>query len=465
MLPDPISQWHAIRALDFSNNLFQGMIPEVWTGLANLVDFNVSFNELTGPIPRRGIFLSLGASSFLGNEDLCGSPLATSCPNTPPLPDPPAKTRVLSASAIIAISVAGFVAFFVILVTVMSIKIRRRADKTELLVYESSPPSPEGRSAILGKLVLFGKHLPDYYEDFETGSKRILDNDCVIGSGSIGTVYKASFEGGKAIAVKKLSTLGRLKNQEEFEQEMGMLGDLRHPNLVLLHGYYWSSSMQLLLSDYIANGNLHQHLHEIAHEFHVDWPRRLYIALGTARALAFLHHECKPPVLHFDVKSSNILLDENFEPYLADYGLTKILPLMDVYVTSRKFQSALGYVAPELACQSLRLTEKCDVYSFGVVLLELATSQLPVLQQDGEEVVILCDLVRAANEKGRVARCLDAGLMTGDPESVAAEMLAVLKLGLDCTAQLPARRPSMMEVVQILEAIHAGAISPRAISN
>lgn len=455
MLPDTISEWHAVRALDFSNNLFRGFIPSLWTGLKNLVDFNVSRNNLTGPIPQQGAFLPLKVFSFLGNQHLCGSPVAVTCPRTTLHLE---RTKPLRAPAIIVISAAGLVAFLVFLIIMMSINLARRSFRTEHMVCESAAEGSMG-SPILGKLVLFGRHRRDYYDDIETGRRRLLANDYAIGSGSTGTVYRAFLQGERVIAVKKFFTLGLLRNQEDFEHEMDMLGKLWHPNLVPMHGYYWSSSKQLLISDYIDNGTVYQHLHQVAPEFHMDWPTRLGVALGTAKALAFLHDECRPPILHFNVKSSNILLNGDFNPFLADYGLTKILPLMDVYMAGSEFQSyALGYVAPELACHSFPLTEKCDVYSFGVVLLELTTSQLPVFQQARGPLVLLCDLVRAALEYGRFASCLDAGLVRGNPVSVAAEMMTVLKLGLDCTAQLATTRPTMAEVVDILEHVKAGAV-------
>jgi serine/threonine protein kinase len=325
---------------------------------------------------------------------------------------------------------------------------------TEERVYESTPPSPE-LSPILGKLVLFSKTLPAKYEDWETGSKALLDKDSIIGIGTLGTVYKATFDAGISLAVKKLETLGRIKNADEFEEEIGRLATVRHPNVVVMQGYFWSSAMQLLLSDFIPNGSLHSHLHGSSYGHQLDWRRRFRIALGTARGLAYLHHDCKPQILHLDLKSLNVLLDHGFEPHISDYGLSKLLPMLDTYVTSRRFYSAIGYVAPELACQSIRVNDKCDVYSFGVILLELATGRHPVeeMNGDGESSVVLCDEVRSAMEEGRGIRCIDRSLR-GPPE---VEVMQVLKLGLVCTSRTPTKRPSMAEVVQVLESIKTGS--------
>eukprot|EP00249_Psilotum_nudum_P011422 c23164_g1_i2 orf=782-2197(+) len=448
-IPPVLGTLSYMEHLDLSHNLLAGRIPSSLGDLENLLFFNVSFNKLTGPIPRNGVFQRFKMDSFLGNIGLCGLPLMISCSLLSPEPLPSSMQRrghVLSPSAIIAIVAATVIAVGVVIVTVMNIRALRK--KTEALVYESTPPSPDS-NMIVGKLVLYSKTLPSKYEDWEAGTKALLDQECVIGSGALGTVYKATFEGGVLMAVKKLNTLGRIKSQDEFEQEIGRLGNVKHRNLVIFQGYFWSANMQLLLSDFIPNGSLFSHLHERrAGQTPLNWASRFKVALGTARGLAYLHHDCRPHIVHFDIKSTNILLDYDFEPYISDYGLSKLLPMLDTYISSRKFHTALGYVAPELACQSLRLNEKCDVYSFGVVLLELATGRRPVENAE-VDVIVLCEYVRSALEQGRGVSCIDPHLRTS-PES---EIMQVLKLGLVCTSQTPSKRPSMAEVVQVLESI------------
>lgn len=447
-IPMELGNLSNLEHLDLSVNQLTGSIPASLGNIVSLSFLNLSYNRLSGPIPRVGSLQRFNMSSFLGNTGLCGSPLSNSCSA---LSSTGARTKshVLRPSAIAAIAAAAVIAFGVVIITVMNVRALRKG--REALVYESTPPPPDS-SPILGKLVLFSKTLPSKYEDWEAGTKALLDNECIIGNGALGTVYKATFDAGISMAVKKLETLGRIKNAQDFEEEIGRLANVRHRNLVVMQGFFWSSTMQLLLSDFIPNGNLFSHLHQRrAGQPPLNWQIRFRIATGTARGLAYLHHDFRPPILHYDLKSSNILLDNYFEPHISDYGISKLLPMLDTYVSSRKFHSALGYIAPELACQSIRLTEKCDVYSFGIILLELATGRQPVENAE-PDVVVLCEHVRSALEQGRGASCIDRDLRSASEN----EIMQVLKLGLVCTSQTPSKRPSMAEVVQVLESIKPG---------
>ncbi|CAN8245293.1 unnamed protein product [Cochlearia groenlandica] len=455
-IPFNLGSLSRIEFIDLSENFLTGPVPSSLGDLNRLTHFNVSYNNLTGVIPK---IQASAASSFSNNPFLCGEPLETPC-GLLRTGSRSRKAKALSTSVIIVIIAAVVILVGICMVLALNLRARKRRKKhvEEIVAFDTtttvaSTESGNCGGVTFGKLVLFSKSLPSKYEDWEAGTKALLDKDNIIGVGSVGTVYRASFEGGVSIAVKKIDTLGRIESQEEFERAITRLGGLSHPNLASFQGYYFSSTMQLILSEFVPNGSLYDNLHPMrsrGNNTELNWHRRFRIALATAKALSFLHNDCKPAVLHLNVKSTNILLDEKYEAKLSDYGLEKLLPVLNSYGLA-KFHNAVGYIAPELA-QSLRASDKCDVYSFGVVLLELVTGRKPVESLSGNEVLILRDHVRDMLETGSASCCFDSRLR-GFEEN---ELIQVLKLGLICTAESPLKRPSMAEVVQVLELVRNG---------
>ncbi|CAM0870230.1 unnamed protein product [Alopecurus aequalis] len=434
-IPASLAQLANLDLLDLSENRLTGQIPSELGNLSKLTHFNVSFNGLSGTIPSAPVLQNFGFTAFMGNPLLCGSPLNNLCGGGA------RRGRRLSVAVIIVIVASALILIGICIVCAMNIKAYTRRSREEqegkeeeaVLVSESTPNASPGQNGIIGKLVLFTKSLPSRYEDWEAGTKALVDKDCLIGGGSVGTVYKATFENGLSIAVKKLETLGRVTNQDEFEHEMGQLGNLNHPNLVTFQGYYWSSAMQLILSEFVTKGSLYDHLHgnrrrassRSSSGGELSWDRRFKIALGTARALAYLHHDCRPQVLHLNIKSSNIMLDEEYEAKVSDYGFGKLLPILGSFELSR-FHAATGYIAPELASPSLRYNDKSDVFSFGVVLLEMVTGRKPVESPGAGTAVVLHDYVREILEGGTKSDCFDRSLRG----FIEAELVQVLKLGL-----------------------------------
>ncbi|KAK1400319.1 Serine/threonine-protein kinase CDL1 [Heracleum sosnowskyi] len=198
--------------------------------------------------------------------------------------------------------------------------------------------------------------------------------DNLIGEGGFGGVYKGLLESGQVVAIKKLDRNG-LQGNQEFIVEVLMLSLLHHPNLVTLAGYCSDKNQRLLVYKYMPMGSLEDRLFDVKFDKEpLGWSTRLKIAVGTARGLEYLHLKANPPVIYRDLKSSNILLDSEFNAKLSDFGLAKLGPVGDRTHVSTRVMGTYGYCAPEYAMTG-KLTPKSDIYSFGVVLLELITGR------------------------------------------------------------------------------------------
>ncbi|KAG9155300.1 hypothetical protein Leryth_021715 [Lithospermum erythrorhizon] len=461
-IPSGFADLTYLQNVDLSFNHFTGSLPRVFTNLSHLIVFNVSHNNLEGELPVGGFFNTIPLSSVTGNPSLCGSVVNQSCPAVHPKPivlNPNApdsgnsalssNTRhnriILSISSLVAIGAAVFIALGVVIVTILNMHARASMmNAAAALAFSGGDDySPShGTEANYGKLVMFSGST-----DFAAGTQALLNKDCELGRGGFGAVYRAELQDGRFVAIKKLNVSCLIKGEEDFGKEVKTLGSIKHPNLVKLEGYYWTSSLQLLISEYVSGGSLYSHLHERQFETCLSWQHRFNIILEIAKGLAHLH---RLKIIHYNMKSSNILIDCSGEAKVGDFGLARLLPTLDRYILSSKIQSAMGYMAPEFACQTVKITEKCDVYGFGVLTLEIVTGKKPVEYME-DDVMVLCDMVRGALEKGRAEECVDSKLIGN---FVVEEVIPVIKLGLICASQVPSTRPDMEEVIRILELIH-----------
>lgn len=452
-----------LQTVDLSFNQLSGSLPKELTNLSHLHAFNISHNHLQGELPVGGFFNTIPLSSIAGNPTLCGSIVNYSCHAIHPKPivlNPNSssdssshgslspnlrhKKIILSISALIAIGAAVFIALGVVTVAILNLHARSSMSRSAAAFVLSGGDDfshAHTNESNYGKLVVFSGD-----SDFGDGAHGLLNKECEIGRGGFGAVYQTSLRNGRSVAIKKLNASGLLKSQDDFEREVKNLGKIRHHNLVALEGYYWTPSLQLLINEYVGNGSLYTHLHEGQSEDGLSWKQRFNIIMGTAKGLAHLH---QLNVIHYNLKPSNVLIDSCGEPKVGDFGLARLLPMLDRYKLSSKIQSALGYMAPEFACQTVKITEKCDVYGFGILILEVVTGKRPVEYME-DDVVVLCDMVREALDEGRAEDCVDKKLIGNFPVE---EAIPVIKLGLICASQVPSNRPDMEEVIKILELI------------
>ncbi|KAL9383710.1 hypothetical protein Peur_024033 [Populus x canadensis] len=275
--------------------------------------------------------------------------------------------------------------------------------------------------------------------DFDASNK--------IGEGGFGPVYKGQLPDGTVIAVKQLSSKSRQGNRE-FLNEMGMISCLQHPNLVKLHGCCIESDQLLLVYEYMENNSLACALfrHE-NNQLNLDWPTRLKICIGIARGLAFLHEESRLKIVHRDIKATNVLLDGNLNPKISDFGLARLDEEEKSHISTR-VAGTIGYMAPEYALWGY-LTDKADVYSFGVVALEIISGKnnnnyMP----SNSSCVCLLDWACHLQQSGSFIELVDETL--GSEVNIE-EAETMVKVALLCTNASPTLRPTMSEVVSMLE--------------
>ncbi|KAI5572276.1 hypothetical protein POPTR_010G001600v4 [Populus trichocarpa] len=281
--------------------------------------------------------------------------------------------------------------------------------------------------------------------DLQVATNR-FSKDNIIGDGGYGVVYQGHMINGTPVAVKKLlNNPGQA--DKDFRVEVEAIGHVRHKNLVRLLGYCMEGTQRMLVYEYVNNGNLEQWLRGgMRQHGYLTWEARMKILLGTAKALAYLHEAIEPKVVHRDIKSSNILIDDNFDAKISDFGLAKLLGAGKSHITTR-VMGTFGYVAPEYANSGL-LNEKSDVYSFGVVLLEAITGRDPVDYDRPENEVNLVEWLKMMVAGRRSEEVVDP-MIENRPATSA--LKRALLTALRCVDPDAEKRPKMSQVVRMLE--------------
>ncbi|OVA09397.1 Protein kinase domain [Macleaya cordata] len=270
----------------------------------------------------------------------------------------------------------------------------------------------------------------------------------VLGEGGFGCVYKGWLPDGRVVAVKQLKA-GSGQGEREFRAEVEIISRVHHRHLVSLVGYCIAEHHRLLAYEFVPNNNLEHHLHGRGMPV-MEWSKRVKIALGAARGLAYLHEDCNPKIIHRDIKSANILLDDAFEAKVADFGLAKLTNDTHSHVSTR-VMGTIGYMAPEYALSG-KLTDRSDVYSFGVVLLELVTGRKPIDQNQplGDESLVewARPLLIHALDTGDSTALIDPRL---ERRYVESEMLRMIEAVAACVRHSAPKRPRMVQIVRALD--------------
>ncbi|XP_058739105.1 leucine-rich repeat receptor-like protein kinase PXC1 [Vicia villosa] len=510
-IPKELSKLKFLLTLRLQNNELSGEVPDLSSSLLNLRELNITNNELQGRLPD-AMLTKFGNKSFSGNHGLCGMTPLPNCPVTeahvpPPSDDddsseivpsnpssmpkssrnangtipsetPSSKRKMLSPGTIVAVTVAVSVALLVV-VSFMVAQCCGRGGKSNSTVGmdselgkrksdSSSGSEKKGYTANSNnggvdrdsdgttetersKLVFFDRSNEFELEDLLRASAEML------GKGSLGTVYRAVLDDGCTVAVKRLKDANPC-DRNQFEQYMDVVGKLRHPNVVRLKAYYYAKEEKLLVYDYLSNGSLYSLLHgnRGPGRIPLDWTTRISLVLGAARGLARIHGEYSAAKIpHGNVKSSNVLLDRNGVACIGDFGLS--LLLNPAHAVARLG----GSRAPEQA-EGKKLSQEADVYGFGVLVLEVLTGRAASSQysspigvracvESEEEEVDLPKWVRSIVKKEWTSEVFDQELLRY--KNIEEELVSMLNIGLACVVSQPEQRPTMLEVVKMIEDI------------
>ncbi|KAF7822240.1 phytosulfokine receptor 2 [Senna tora] len=294
-----------------------------------------------------------------------------------------------------------------------------------------------------------------------TKATKNFSPELIVGDGSFGLVYKGRLSNGLVVAVKKLSP-DAFQGFREFQAEMETLGKLRHPNIVTILGYWAGGSERILVYEFIERGNLDQWLHDHSSSSGLDdndddasmvrlpltWGVRVKIIRGVANGLRYLH-ELEKPIIHRDIKASNVLLDSEFEAQIADFGLARRIDSSHSHV-STQFAGTMGYMPPEYRDGVNVANVKVDVYSFGVLMLETATGQRPNLAVKFDKKDIgLVQWARKMVERNSQMELVDSSISReGISEANVEEYFRIACM---CTSELRKDRPVMPQVVEMLD--------------
>ncbi|KAL6955003.1 hypothetical protein U1Q18_042681 [Sarracenia purpurea var. burkii] len=442
-IPSSIGNLTRLTALNLANNSLSGEIPDL--NLPSLQVLDLSNNNLTGILPRS--LQRFPSQAFFGNNLSIEDSAPSFPPVLPPNFQPSKKSTKLSESAILGIIIGGCALGFVVLAVLLIVCYSEKHSENGDMVKTQKKEVVSLKKAVSGSqdgngggLVFFqGCNYAFDLEDLLRASAEVL------GKGTFGTAYKAALEDATMVVVKRLKAARVAKR--DFEQQMEVVGSIRHENIAALRAYYYSKDEKLMVYDYYNLGSISALLHANRGEDRtpLDWETRLRIAIGVARGIAHIHTQNSGKLVHGNIKASNIFLNTQRYGCVSDFGLATLISP----ITPPVMRTA-GYRAPEVT-DTRKVSQASDVYSFGVLLLELLTGKSPIHSTGGDEVVHLVRWVHSVVREEWTAEVFDLELLRYP--NIEEEMVEMLQIGLACATRMPEQRPKMADVVTRVEDI------------
>ncbi|XP_073526191.1 uncharacterized protein [Phyllobates terribilis] len=442
-LPDSLGECTSMQILGLYSNSFQGSIPSSWGLMRGLQVLDLAYNNLSGLVPNNGVFTNASATSLQGNSRLCGGIPQfhlSECRSS----HVDRKNRTLSLKLkIIITTVAGLVVVLLGLILCVRgiVRMKRRKTKAGVIVAQSDHHALQ--------FVSYG----DIHRATNSFSKENM-----FGMGSFGQVYRGILhKGGEVVAIKVLK-LDRLGAAKSFVTECEALRNIKHKNLVKLITVcssvdYQGNEFKALIYEFMSNGSLQEWLHPIAVKEENTIPgklslvKRLGIAIDVASVLEYVHHEVGTPLVHCDIKTSNILLDSDFSGRLSDFGLAKFLVGrgLDQPSSSGGVRGTVGYAPPEYGIGN-EVSIEGDVYSYGIVLLEMLTGKRPT-DEMFREGLSLHLYAKMASPDG-ILNILDPSLREFDERDLHSRrsiavldcLVSLVEIGVECSLESPAQR-------------------------